>query len=283
MREEQTCLFEDNPEYDAFVDKFKTKKTTDDCYTPPLVYNTIRDWACKKYSIDPVKIVRPFYPDGDYEEFDYFPGCVVLDNPPFSILSQICKFYLAKNIPFFLFAPSLTALSGKENAMHMTHILCDANIEYENGAIVRTAFVTNLGGDIIAETAPELGKAIANAMAKIKAETVRTLPKYAYPDHVLTAAMLQRYAHYGITLTVRKGECAWTSKLDAQAAKGKAIFGSGLLLSDRLAAEKAAAEKAAAEKAAAEKAAAEKAAAEKAGAAVWELSDREKAIIAELK
>ena len=273
MREEQTCLFEDNPEYDAFVDKFKPKKTTDDCYTPPLVYNAIRDWACKKYSIDPTKIVRPFYPDGDYEEFDYFPGCVVLDNPPFSILSQICKFYLAKNIPFFLFAPSLTALGGKEVAMQMTHILCDANIEYENGAIVRTAFVTNMGGDIIAETAPELGKAIANAMTKIKAETARTLPKYAYPDHVLTAAMLQRYAHYGIELTVRRGECAWASKLDAQAARGKAIFGAGLLLSDRLAAEKAAAEKAAAEKAAAKKA----------GAVIWELSDREKAIISGLK
>lgn len=268
MREEQTCLFEDNPEYDAFVDKFKAKKTTDDCYTPPLVYDTIRDWACKKYSIDPAKIVRPFYPDSDYEEFDYFPGCVVLDNPPFSILTQIYKFYLAKNIPFFLFAPSLTALSGKETAMQMTHILCDANIEYENGAIVRTAFVTNMGGDVITETAPELGKAIANAMAKIKAGTARTLPKYAYPDHVLTAAMLQKYAHYGITLTVRQGECAWTSKLDAQVARGKTIFGSGLLLSDRLAAEKAAAEKAAAEKS---------------GAVIWELSDREKAIISGLK
>ena len=42
------------------------------------------------------------------------------------------------------------------------------------------------------------------------------------------------------------------------------------------------AEKAAAEKAAAEKAAAEKAAAEKAAAHVWELSDREKEIVAAL-
>ena len=263
VREEQTCLFEDNPEYDAFVDKFTPQKTTDDCYTPPLVYNAIKDWACKKYGIDPGKIARPFYPDGDYEAFDYSSGCVVLDNPPFSILAQICKFYLARDIPFFLFAPSLTAFSGKETAMRVTHILCDANIVYDNGAIVRTAFVTNLGGDIIAETAPELGKAITDAMKKIKAETVRTLPKYAYPDHVLTAAMLQKYAHYGIELTVRRDDCAWTSKLDAQAARGKTIFGAGLLLSDRLAAEKAAAEKAA--------------------AIVWELSDREKAIIAGLK
>lgn len=27
-------------EYEAFVDKFKPKKTTDDCYTPPDVYDT---------------------------------------------------------------------------------------------------------------------------------------------------------------------------------------------------------------------------------------------------
>ena len=27
----------------------------------------------------------------DYEEFDYPPGAVVLDNPPFSIPAQICE------------------------------------------------------------------------------------------------------------------------------------------------------------------------------------------------
>ena len=53
---------------------------------------------------------------------------------------------------------------------------------------------------------------------------------------------------------------------------GKTIFGGGLLLS----------EKAAAEKAAAEKAAAEKAAAEKAAAHIWELSERERKIVASL-
>lgn len=98
--------------YEEFVEKFKPKKTTDDCYTPPGVYAVIKDWACKEYGIDPAKIVRPFYPGGDYENFDYPEGAVVLDNPPFSILSRICGFYLDRGIPFFLFAPSLTALSG---------------------------------------------------------------------------------------------------------------------------------------------------------------------------
>jgi hypothetical protein len=71
MQWEQGCLFDDNPEYDAFTEKFKPKKTTDDCYTPPLVYDAIQDWACSEYGIDPACIVRPFYPGGDYERFDY--------------------------------------------------------------------------------------------------------------------------------------------------------------------------------------------------------------------
>ena len=50
--------------YEEFIEKFKPKKTTNDCYTPPSVYAVIRDWACEEYGIDPTKIVRPFYPGG---------------------------------------------------------------------------------------------------------------------------------------------------------------------------------------------------------------------------
>ena len=55
--------------YEEFVEKFKPKKTTDDCYTPSLVYEAVKDWACEQFNIDPGKIVRPFYPGGDYENF----------------------------------------------------------------------------------------------------------------------------------------------------------------------------------------------------------------------
>lgn len=195
---EQMSAFSDNPEYQAFVDKFKRKKTTDDCYTPPLIYEAVKDWACKEYGIDPKKIVRPFYPGGDYEHFDYSDGAVVLDNPPFSILAKICAFYLDRDIPFFLFAPSLTAFSGRSVAMKMNHIICDAEIVYENGAIVRTAFVTSYGGDIVAQTAPDLMRAIEEATQKTKAETKREIPKYLYPDNIVTAALMQRYSKYGI-------------------------------------------------------------------------------------
>ena len=162
-----------------------------------------------------------------------------------------------------MFAPSLTAFSGRSVVMRMTHIICDADIVYENGAVVRTAFVTSFGGDIIAQTAPGLGKAIADAVDKIKEEARREIPKYTYPDHILTAAMLQRYSKYGVDFSVKRKNCKFISKLDAQKESGKAIYGGGLLLSDESAAERAAAERAA--------------------ATVWQLSSRELEMVAALK
>ncbi len=94
--------------YEDFVEKFKPKKTTDDCYTPSAVYDAVRQWVIDKYNLQSREIVRPFYPGGDYENYQYSPDCVVIDNPPFSIFSKICKFYLDRDIKFFLFAPHLT-------------------------------------------------------------------------------------------------------------------------------------------------------------------------------
>ena len=233
------------------------------------MYDAIRDWACAEYEIDPQTIVRPFYPGGDYENFKYPVGCTVLDNPPFSILAKICKFYLDRKIKFFLFAPALTAFGSKDTVLRVNHIICDADIVYENGAVVRTAFITSYGADVVAQTAPRLGQAIADAMEKIKKNQKKEIPKYIYPDHVLTAAMLQRYSKYGIDLKVYRGECLTISALDEQRKTGKTIFGGGLLLSERAAAERAAAERTAAERAAAERAAAER----------WGLSLREREIV----
>lgn len=258
--------------YEEFVAKFQPKKTTDDCYTPPEVYEAVRNWACNKYGIDPERIVRPFWSGGDYEHFNYPDGCVVLDNPPFSILSQICAFYLDRGIDFFLFAPTLTNFSGRDVSMRMNHIVCDAKVIYENGAVVNTSFLTSFGGDIVAQTAPDLYEAIEFAVKELKRRSAATVPKYQYPDQILTAAMLQRYSKYGINFEIRRGESVHISKMDAQMEQKKTIYGSGLLLSAS----------AAKRKAAAERAAIEKAAIEKAKATVWELSDREKQIIESL-
>lgn len=193
--------------FEDFCEKFKPKKTTDDCYTPPTIYEVIKNWACKEYGIDPVKIVRPFYPGGDYENFDYAPDAVVLDNPPFSILSQICEFYLERGIPFFLFAPSLTCLCQRRVAMRMNHIICDCKIVYENGAVVNTSFITSYGGDVVAQSQPELTQLVNAESARLRHEKARELPKYEYPWNVLTAAMLQKYSKYGVDYKVHRGEC----------------------------------------------------------------------------
>ena len=176
---------------------------------------------------------------------------------------------MENGIKFFLFAPSLTAFGGRKVIDKICHIICDCDITYENGAIVKTSFVTNLEPELIAMTSPELTKLVNTTMENVLRGKRKTLPKYEYPDHIVTAAIMQRWARYGVDFQVRKGECIAVSRLDAQREKKKNIFGGGLLLSDAKAKERAAAERAAAERAAAERAAAER----------YQLSERERELV----
>ena len=100
--------------------------------------------------------------------------------------------------------------------MRMNHIICDCQIEYENGAIVRTSFVTSYGGDIIAQTEPQLTKLVNDEVERLRRTKTVQLPKYTYPDHIVTAALLQRYSHYGVELKIHKKDCAPIYSLDAQ-------------------------------------------------------------------
>lgn len=61
---EQLTLADIDQEYKEYVEKFKPKKTTDDCYTPANVYEAVLGWVVKEYGIDPEKVVRPFWPGG---------------------------------------------------------------------------------------------------------------------------------------------------------------------------------------------------------------------------
>ena len=182
-----------------------------------------------------------------------------MDNPPFSILSKICKTYMRHGIKFFLFAPYLTNFSTR--AAGMCHVITDADVTYENGAIVNTAFVTNLDTMEI-RTAPDLRELITREDEKNRREGKKVLPKYEYPDEVATSSMFGYLSKYGIRFAVAPEDCYFVRGLDDQKRMKKSIFGGGYLLSKKAAAEKAAAEKAAAEK--------------------WKLSDRELAIIKSL-
>ena len=226
-------------EYQKFVDKFKPKLTTDDCYTPEIVYNAIRDWAAREYNLEGREIVRPFYPGGDYQAYDYPPGCVVLDNPPFSIMSEIVKFYAERSIDFFLFAPALTLFSGNATLPNIGYIIAGSQITYANGAVVATSFITSLS-DYLAETRPDLYKVIEDANKENLKATAKTLPKLSFPHAVATSARLQHLTKHGIRFAVKRSEAAFIRRLDAQE-KGDAIFGGALLLCERAAAERAAA------------------------------------------
>lgn len=217
--------FDLSDEYENFIDKFQEKKTTDDCYTPQNVYDAVKEYVVKKYNLGGREIIRPFYPGGDYQSYKYPGNCIVIDNPPFSIITSICDWYNENGIDFFLFAPYLTNLNSRAN-----HIITEVDVTYQNGANVATSFLTNLGNALI-ETEPELQKIIEKENEKNTEKEKRKLEKYKYPKEVLTATRLGYLAKYGVKLELRKDECTHIKALDAQTDQGKAIFGSGFLTS----------------------------------------------------
>jgi len=261
----QLGLFDEAEEYQAFTEKFKAKKTTDDCYTPENIHEAVMAWVEQEYGISREHFLRPFWPGEDYQAGVYPPEDVVVDNPPFSLRKQIVDFYMARGVRFFLYSPALTLLTRRHD---VCHIAVGVSVTYENGAEVPTSFVTNLESSVL-RTAPELYRAISQADQENRRALHRSLPKYIYPDHIVTAAIAQRWCKYGVDWSVSPSDCRTIGELDAQRAAGKSIFGYGLLLSERAAAERAAAERAAAERAAAERAAAER----------WKLSEREMQIV----
>jgi len=242
--------------YKAFVEKFKPKKTTDDCYTPDLIYEAVAGYVADHYGLDRNNFIRPFWPGADYEKEDY-AGKIVVDNPPFSILAKIRRFYLKNGIKYFIFAPALTIFSA---AIEDTAVFAGGKLEYENGAKVRTAFCTNLEPDTLCRTAPELQRRISKAKEKISEEQKKKFPKYQYPDNVVTAAKINTLSDHGVAFSIGRKSARFIRQLDAQKRSKKAIFGSGFLISSKAAAEKAAAEK----------------------AEVFELSEEEKEIIKQL-
>ena len=192
---------------------------------------------------------------GDYEARQYKPDEIVVDNPPFSILAKILKFYEEHGIRFFLFAPTLTLFSS--SSTRACAICAGLKIIYENGADVGTSFLTNLE-NLRLRTAPDLYKSVQAAADAYAKTLTKELPKYSYPDYVITSAKAAWMSAHDTDLRIKKESSAHIRFLDAQKETGKAIFGSGYLLS-------------------------EKAAAEKAAATRWELSDREWAIVKSLK
>lgn len=213
--------------YEAFVERVNAEapKTTDDCYTPADVYDAVVDYVATFYDLSDSCIVRPFFPGGDYRNVVYNPADVVIDNPPFSIFGEIIEFYTKRGIPFFLFGPGLTIMHATRLC---TVVVCDAAITYENGAKVRTNYATNMLGDVLIRTAPELNQAIIACESQQSHK--KNLPKYEYPDEFINISSLQVMCHGGQHFEIRRGEAVYITRLDALHAQGKGLFGNALLV-----------------------------------------------------
>lgn len=249
-------------EYEVFVEKFKAKHSSDDTFTPKNIYETVRDWAVRRYGIKPgTPIVRPFWPGGDYTTADYPPGCVVIDNPPFSIVKKIVDFYNAHGVRFFIFCPAMSSLAITRDEK-TSFVSVGNTITFANGAKVNICFLTNMGGDILCETASDLHDLLDavnydnNKIGKIHVK------KYRHADGVLTSGRLQYLTVHHTPFKVMRKRSSFVSKLDC----GTHLFGGGFLIADgdKLAA-------------------AERTAAERAVAYKIELSDREKDLIKQLE
>src|SRR5690625_2003847 len=257
----EKTLFDD---YEGFVEKFKRKKTTDDCYTPKEVYDVVLNYVDERYSLEGKEIIRPFYPDGDYEGIDYSENSVVIDNPPFSIITQICRFYIRNDIKFFLFAPHLTNFGSD---IDCTHIVASANIMYDNGATIKTSFLSNLFGD-----KKIIGCLILhNRLKEVEERNKVNLPKYVYPKNIITVSKIAYCVEKGVAFECDKKDVLHYRQMDDQKTHGKALFGSGFVCSDKAAE--------ALERARAE---ARAEATDESNVIEWKLSEREKEIIKSL-
>lgn len=204
-----------NETYDEFVNKFKPKLTTDDCYTPPKIYSVVLEWVKKYYGVNE-RIIRPFNPNDDYKKYDY-SNAVVVDNPPFSKLAEIIDYYLNNNIKFFLFALGLTCFNYLCKNRKVCILPINVDITYENGARVNTGFITNLENNAI-NINSELYKLIKNCNEDKSRRKINHSCDYICIDNC------NKLAKLGIDFKIKSFK-EFVHKKD-----GNAIFGGGALL-----------------------------------------------------
>ena len=206
--------------YEDFIAKFDIPKTTDDCYTPPEIYDVVVQFCSYEFTrvIAGKNIHRPFYPNGNYlaEMQSYTDDDVVIDNPPFSILAKIVRNYMAAGVKFFLFAPGLTVFNLLR-VKGVAVVLGNNKIVYANGAVVKTAFVTNMQPSGIRVMLREsLGVAIKAAQGNKKSKRVLQV----FDKHLFNSTRLEKFR---IDMDICDNECVYNPNW---------AFGGGLLLSD---------------------------------------------------
>ncbi len=259
-------------DYEGYLARMKARsedapKTTDDTFTPAPVYAAVLDWLAARADIGGRRIVRPFYPGGDFEAFPYAEGDVVVDNPPFSLLARVVRFYRMRGIEFFLFAPALTCLDALKQGSGLCAVVTGENAVFENGAKIHIGFLTSLFPGTRVIVSPSLAAALR--MADTPAAPPKKLARYSYPDTVWNGAMLgtvaANMAAAGMEEDIPIPEAAsrFTSYLDQQRLYKKGLYGGGVLTGRRTGARLAKAAKAA----------------KAAKTVCWQLSEEETAIV----
>lgn len=183
--------------YEEYVEKFKQKRTKDDTFTPPKVYNAVKDWVVKEYGLKGREIIRPFWPDADFTQTDYSKGCVVIDNPPFSIQSKICEWYLEHGVDFFLFANHVTLFTALRQSK-VNAVVTGNSITFQNGAKLPISYLTNMGKDRVL-----ISGDLYDIVEKATDVTKNTYNSIKYPANIITAPRLTRIAKSGINLRIK--------------------------------------------------------------------------------
>lgn len=207
-------------DYEAFIEKFKPLKTTDDCYTPNGIFEVVEKQVRERYKdIEKLETIRPFKPEGDYIKEDY-KNKVVIDNPPFSILSEIVNYYEKNNIKYFLFAPHNTIMN-----IDAQIVLTGVTITYHNGAKVNTSFLTNLS-DCKIEYASDLSRDMRNVERDNQKKKKRK--KYKYPENFIHCVCGYDIATYKNNIKIYEDEVQCIKHLN-----GLRIYGGGYALNNK--------------------------------------------------
>lgn len=210
-----------NDEYNDFVEKFKPEASTDECYTPKEVYDKVCDFVEEEYGVSRDNFVRPFYPGGDYQKYEYKDTDIVVDNPPFSIENKILDYYNSNNIKYFLFCDELTVIGRLTNKRKSSIIIADCRITYENEAIVNTNFVTNLDEKPKIKVRKNFLKNDLSSETKI----------YKLPQEAISIKELSQLSRSGYEMDIDADDFVHVNRLE----NCKHIYGGNIILKSSIA------------------------------------------------
>lgn len=112
--------------------------------------------------------------------------------------------------------------------------MTNVHIEYENGAVVGTSFVTNLEPGTALMSCPELYTAIRKALKEIRKDK-KHQPKYMYPRQTLMANEVNYFSSHGVSFRLDRKSVSFVRTLDSQRSRKKSMYGAGFLISEKAA------------------------------------------------